>query len=186
MNLHIFGKNRIIEVSSLFLDPLENDLGLLAFAHEDHAFHCFGFFVEAELPQARRTADSNASHIFHKDRNSIVNSEYNISDIFWSLNPTESANIIELATLRIESTSGISVVARESRSNVRNRKPCAGDFRGVEQHLILHCFTAESGIIRHAKYGTILPLDDPIFDRFEFHRGAIRTFDNVAIDQTRR
>ena len=88
-----------------------------------------------------------------------------------------------MAALRIESAARVGVVHRELLKHLRHGDVIAVEPRRIEQHLILHHRAAEAGIIRDAGDLFVGALDHPVFESFQFLRGAVGTFNHVAVHQ---
>jgi len=92
------------------LHRLEYRLRLFSSAHQDDAFDGVVFVVEAELPKTRRTPDYDFSDILDQHRRPIVHSEHYVADVLWSRETSQSAHVIELPALGVESAAGITIV----------------------------------------------------------------------------
>ena len=105
------------------------------------------------------------------------------ADVFGVFDQAEAADVVELAALGVEAAAGIGVVGVERGDDLHDGQVIVVELNGVEQDVILHRGPAEAGVIGHAGNALVGALDDPIFESVEFHRGAIGTFDDVAIDE---
>ena len=109
-------------------------------------------------------------NILDQYRGTVMHRQHNVADVLQCAQAPQAANIVELAALRIKSTAAIAVVGRKGALYLGYRQSHRGDPGRIEQHLILHGAAAKSRVIRHAGNGAVLRLDDPILERFEFHR----------------
>ena len=164
-----------------FLHALEHVLRLLAAEHEDHAFDRIVIFLEAELSKARRVSDGHFADVANAHGNAVVVTDDDVSDVLGLGHQAQSAHIEKLRALRIKSAARVRVICRQSGNHLGHGDVIVVDLRGIEQHLILHHRAAEPGIVRHSGHRLIGPLDDPVFNRFQLLRAAIRAFQHVAI-----
>ena len=158
MDLDVFRQDRVVQLPGLFFDPIEYDLGLFPGPHEDHAFHGLVALVEPELTEARRFADHDLADVFDQYRRSVVDRHDDVADVFGRGQAAEAADVVELAALGVEAASGVAVVGAQRVDDQRDREPDRGDFGRIEQHLILHCGTAEAGVVGHAGNRLVLSL----------------------------
>ncbi len=184
-HLDVRGQNVFIELLGFLFDAFQDVLRLLAASHHDDAFDGIICFVEAEFAQARRVADRHVADIADTHRHAVLRTDDDVADVRGIANEAEAANVIELAALRVESAAGIGVVDGElldhrGHSDVVGVKPS-----GIEQHLILHHRAAETGIVCNARHLLVFALDDPVFVDLQFLRRAVRTLDDIAIDEPR-
>ena len=112
-----------------------------------------------------------------------MDGQHDIANVFWRVQAAQTANVVELSALRIETTAGVAIVRGKGRHHLRNGKAGAGDLCGIEEHLVLHRLAAQSGIVRHPGDRFILALDNPIFDGLQLKGGAIGALQYVAVDQ---
>ncbi len=186
LDLHVLRQDRAVQLVGLRLHGLENRLRLLAGAHQDDAFYGVVIVVESELPETRRTPDYDVSDILDQHWSSVVDSQHDLADVVESFQTAKPAHVIELPTLGVESAAGVPVVRAQRRGDRRNGESRPGQPRRIEHDLILHGEAAERRHVRDARDRLVLLLEDPVLDDLLFHRGPVRTLDDIAIDQSRR
>jgi len=118
-------------------------LRLFAGSHQDDSFYGVAVLVEAELSEPRRGPDHDFTDILHQNGSAVVDREDDLADVVGGLEASDSADVVELAALGIESAAGIPVVRAERGGHVGDRESGPGETRRVEQNLILHGETAE-------------------------------------------
>ncbi len=155
-----------VQFLGLFFHTLQNILCLLAAEHHDDAFDRVIVLVKSELAQAWRVANHNVAHIANVHRHAILRTDNHTADIRFVSDQTEPANVVKLFSLRIKSAAGVRVVQAQLLNHGRNCDVVSVEPCGIEQHLILHYRSAESGIIRDSAHLLVLPLDYPVFKRF--------------------
>ncbi len=186
VNLDVLRQDLLVKLLGLGLDGLQDVLGLFAGAHQNDPFDGVVLVHVTKLAEAGRVPDHHPADVLDEDRGTVVHGEHDVADVLDCLHPTEPAYVIELAALRVESAPGVPIIGSERIDNHGDGKPGAGDFRGVQQYLVLHRFAAKPRVIRHPGNGLVLAFNRPVFDRLEFHRRAVRTLHDVAVDQARR
>ena len=169
-HLDIRRQNPLVDFLRFRLDALQHGLGLLAAAHQDHAFHRVVHLVETEFTEPRRVPDGHVAHVANAHRDAVLCSHDDARDIRLVANQPQPAHVVELAALRIKSAAGIGVVDSKLRHHLRHRDVIAIQARRIEKHLILHHRAAESRIVRHASHLLVLPLDHPILVSLELLR----------------
>ena len=102
------------------------------------------------------------------------------SDVLYQ---AEAAHVVKLSALRVEAATGVGVVRVERGDHLHDRQVIVVKLHRVEQDVILHRWTAETGIVGDAGNALIGALDDPVFEGVQLHRRAVGTLDHVAIDQ---
>src|SRR5580704_4193500 len=186
MNLDVRRQDLAVQFLGFCLNSFENVLRLLPTQHENDALNGVIVLLKAKFAQARRVPDGHISHITYSDRYAFVGADDDVPNVLCVPHQSDAANVVELSALRIEAATGIRVVGRQSGSDLWNGQVISVDARGVEQYLILHHRSAKARVVRHSVDRTIRPLNHPVFNRFQFLRTAVRTFQNVAIDQATR
>src|SRR5271170_5723796 len=184
-NFYVGRQDVLVQLFRFRLDSFQYILGLLAAQHHDDAFDGVVILVESELTQARRVADGDFTHIAHAHRHAILRADDHAADVLHVLDQTQAAHVIKLAALRIKSAAGVGVVHGKLLEHLRDGDVIAVEPRGIEQHLVLHHGAAKAGIIGDAADLFVLAFDHPIFESFQFLRGAIGTLQDVAINQAR-
>ena len=113
-NFDVGRKKIAIDLDGFFLDTLKDVLRLFAAAHEDDAFDgvviVFPFVLKAENAKARSVADDHAADVFHANWGAIAAANDDFADIFGCFNQAETADVVELAALRVEAAAGVGVV----------------------------------------------------------------------------
>ncbi len=183
VNFDVGRKHRPVQFVGLGLDSFQYGLGLLAAAHQDHALDRIVIFLKAELPQARSMADDHVADIAHPDGYAVVAADYDVRNVFGVAHQADAADVIELATLGIEAPAGVGIVRRQGRADLRNRQVISVHAGGIEQHLVLHDFPAQTGVVGHAGNGAVGALDHPVFNGLQLLRTAIGTLQHVAVHQ---
>src|SRR5580692_12282390 len=150
MNLDVGGKDLAVQFLGLCFDSLQDILRLLAAQHENDALDGIVIFLEAEFAETWRVPDGYISYVAHADGHAFVGANHNVSNVIGVAYQPDAANVVELSTLRIEPAAGIRVVGSQCGSDLRNRQMVTVDAGRVEQHLILHYRSAETGVVRHA------------------------------------
>src|ERR1700722_1088506 len=120
MNFYVGRQDLFVEFFSLGLDSLEDVLGLLPTKHQYDAFDGVVIFLKAELSEARRVADGNVSDISYTDGHTFVRADNYVSDVVGVADQADTANVIKLSTLRIETAAGIGVVRRQGCGHLRD------------------------------------------------------------------
>ena len=110
-DLDVLREHVIVQLLGHLLDLLQHHLGLLAHAHQDDAFDRIVLVHESELAQPRRVPDLDFADVADVSRDAVVGRDHNVRDVFRRLHQSQTANVIELPALRIESAAGVGVVA---------------------------------------------------------------------------
>src|SRR5579871_84010 len=176
----------VVQLIGHFLDLVENHLSLFADAHQYDSFHRVVLLHESKLAEADGVADFDFGDILDKNRDSVVRAEHDIFDVRSISHQAESANVVELAALRIESAAGVGVVVGKLLDDLRNRNVVGEKLVRIEQHLVLHGGAAESRVIRYALDGAVAALEDPVLNGLQFLRRPIGALQNVAVDESAR
>jgi hypothetical protein len=176
----------LVEVADLGLDALQDVLGLLAGAQQDHALDGVVLGLEPELAQARRDADGHAADILDQHRRAVVDGQDDVSDIFQGLKASDTADVVKLPALRIEAAAGVGVVGGERGLHLADGEADPGQLVGVEQHLVLHLAAAEAAIVGDAGHGLEGGLHDPVLESLQLHGRAVGALQDVAVDQPGR
>src|SRR3954469_7595861 len=178
-NLHVLGKNGIVQNVGLLFDALEYFLGLLAATHQDHAFHGVVVFLKSEFAEAGSVANHHFAYIFHPNWNALVAAYDYVADIALVAQQAKSANVEELPTLGIESTARVRIIGGQSIDYLRNREVISVQPGRIHQHLVLHGFAAQAGIVGHAGNRFVSALQRPIFDDLQLLSAAIGTLEYI-------
>src|SRR5579872_464231 len=186
MNLDVRRQDLAVQFFSFCLDSFQDVLRLLTTQHENHALYRVVIFLEPEFAEPRRVPDRHLADIPHSYRHALVCADHDVANVVGVAYQTNSANVIELAALRIKAATGIRVVGGQGGGDLRNRKVISVDARRIEQDLVLHHRAAETGIVCHAVDRPVGSLDYPVFDGFQFLRTTVGTFEHIAIDQAAR
>ena len=112
-DLDIRRQHAPVERLGQLLDFFQNDLRLLADAHQDDAFDGIVLTHVAELSEPRRVADRDGADVFHVDRNAGVRGDDDVADVVERLHQAEAADVVELAALRVEPAARVGVVVGE-------------------------------------------------------------------------
>src|SRR5271167_1521360 len=120
MNFDVWRQDLFVELFGLGLDSFEDVLGLLPAKHQDDAFDGIVILLKAELSETRRVADGYVSDIFYADRHAFVGAHNYVSNIVGVADQADTADVIELSALRIESAAGICVVRRQGCGHLRD------------------------------------------------------------------
>src|SRR5262249_52378967 len=139
--------------------------------------------LKTKLSQPRRMANAHLADVANSQRDAMVLTYDDIGDVLRIPHQPDAADVIKLASLRIEAASRIGIVHVQRVDDLRYREVISIQARRVQQHLILHRGPTEARIIGHSRNGAIRTLDRPIFDGMEFLRRTIRTLKHVAIDE---
>ena len=99
-----------VQFFGLGLNSLQNVLRLLAAAHEDHAFDRVVILLKAELTEAGRVPDGDVANIAHPDGYAFVAADDDVPDVVGVADQADSADVVELSALGIESAAGIGVI----------------------------------------------------------------------------
>src|SRR5579862_6666496 len=183
MDLHIRRQHGAVQLRCLRLHGLEDVLGLLAPQHQDHALNRVIVLHVAELAQARRVPYRDVTNVFNADGNSVVTAHDDIANVFGVSYQPQTAHVIELSALLVESAARVGVIRSQCIDDLRHGEVIPIEAGGIKQHLILHHRTAEAGVVGHALDGAIFALNHPVFEGLQFLGCAIGAFKNVAIDQ---
>src|SRR5208282_932763 len=143
----------------------------------------FPFVLETENAETRGDTDNDPTDVFHADGHAVAAADNDFADVFSGLDEAEASDVVKLAALSVEAAAGVGVVSGESVEDLDDGKVVVVELNGVEQHVILHRGTAETGVICHAGDAAVSALNDPGLEGVEFHRRAIGTFDDVAINE---
>src|ERR1700733_507448 len=185
-NFYIRRKNMLVQFFGFFFHAFQDVLRLVAAEHHDDAFDRVIVLVESELPESRRVADHNVAHISNVHRHAILRADNHSADIRFIPDQSEPANVVKLLPLRIEAAARVCIVKAELLNHGRHCDVVAVEPCGIEQHLILHYSSAKSGVVRNSTHLLVLSLDHPVFERFQFLRRTVRTFQHVAIHKAGR
>src|SRR5271156_5610637 len=165
-HFYIGRKNMFVQFFGLFFHTFQNVLRLLAAEHQDDAFDNIVILVKSELAEARSVADQEVAHIANVHRHAILRTDNYAAYVRFVSDQTESANVVKLLSLRIKSAPGVRIIETELLNHGGNRDVISVESCGIEQDLILHYGSAESGIIRDSAHLLVLPLDYPVFECF--------------------
>ena len=113
VNLHVLRQHMLIHVSRHGSHMLEHHLRLFADAQQDDSLHRIVSIVEPKLTQTRCLPDLDPADVLHQHRHAVLCRDHDVRYIGECRNAPESANIIELSALTVESTAGVGVVAAE-------------------------------------------------------------------------
>src|SRR5579859_5769493 len=186
MNLDVGGQYLAVQFLSLCFHSLEHVLRLFPTQHEDDAFDGIVVLLKAEFTEPGRMPNGYISDILHTNGYAFVRAHHNVSNVVGVTYQPDSTNVVELSSLRIKTAAGIRIICSESGRNLRNCQVIPIQACGVQQHLVLHHGSTKARVIRHAVDRSIRSLHHPIFNRFQFLRSAVRTFQHVAIHQAAR
>src|SRR5258708_7447248 len=180
-------KQIFVDFLGLSLHTFENDVGLLAAAHEYDAFDgiviVFGLILKTENAEARGVADFHVADVADADRRAVIARDPDFADIVGGFYQPQTPHIIKLAALRIKTAAGIGVVVLQRGDHLHDRNVIAVHAAGIEKNVILHGGAAETGIVGNAGHTAISALDDPALHGVEFLRRAGWTLDDVTIDE---
>ena len=168
------------------LDALQDDLRLLANAHQDYAFDGFWLSHVAKLSKSRRVPYAHFGQILHVDRDAALRCHHDVADLLYFTHQSEAANVVKLTALRVEPAARIGVVASELLRDLWHGHVVLEELGRIEQHLVLHGRAAESRVIGDALNGTIVAFDDPVLYRFQLLRAAVGALQHVAVNQPTR
>src|SRR5579864_1086072 len=130
--------------------------------------------------------DRYLAHVPHADRHTLVGAHDNVTDVVCVAHKSNAAHVVELAALRIETAARIGIIGCQSRRHLWHRQVIAIDPRRIEQDLVLHHRPAKPRVVGNPMDRAVRPFNNPIFDRLQLLRAAVRTFENVPIHQAAR
>ncbi len=182
-DLYVLGQHMFVQVARTRFHPLENGLRLLARTHEDDPFHRIIALVEAELSEARRVADLDGRDILHEDGDAVLHRQHDVGDVGGGADEAQSAHVVELASLCVESAARVPVVRAERILDVLNAEAGAGELRRVDDHVVFHRLAAECGEVRHTRHGLERLGQHPIVDDLQLHRRSVGALHDIAIDE---
>ena len=164
VNLHIAGKDVLVQISRHRLDAGEHRLGGVAGAQEDHAFDGIVVLHVAELAQPRRMANGHLAEVLDPDRNTLVIRDDNFADIGGVAEPAQSTHVIELTAQLVEAAARVHVVIAERVDHVLDRDLVGIEQRGVENHLVLPCSAAKTRVVGNAGNRLVMAEENPVLE----------------------
>ena len=182
-HLHVGRQHVFVEFLGHGFHAPQDDLRLLADAHQDDPFHRLFLLHVSELAEPRRIADLHLGDVFDVNRNPVLLLQNNVADVRRVAHQPQAADVVELPALGIESASRVGIVVAQLLGHLRDRHAIGEQFVGIQQDLILHGGAAEPGVVRHPLYGAVMALQHPILDHLQVLRRAIRTLQNIAVNQ---
>ena len=182
-HLHVGRQHVVVEFLGHGFHAPQNDLRLLADAHQDDAFHGLILPHVSELAEPRRMAYLDLGDVFDVNWNPVLLLQDDIPDIRGIAHQSQAPDVVELSALGIESAAGVGIVITQLLGHLRNSDAIGEQLGGIQQHLILHVGAAKARVVRHALYRAVMALQNPIFDHLQVLRRAIRTLQNIAVDQ---
>ena len=183
MDFDVGRQDRAVQFLGFCFDTLQHGLGLLAAAHEDHAFDCVVDSSGNQTAEAGGVSDGDFANVSNANGHAFVAADHDVPNVFSVADQTDPADVVELAALGIESAAGVGIVGCQGGADLRDRQVISVDAGRIEQDLILHFRAAKAGVVGHAGHGAVGALDDPLFDCLQLLRGAVGTLQHVAVDQ---
>src|SRR5580693_1083401 len=112
------------------------------------------------------------ANVFDSNRRAIIAADRNLADVLDSPQQAKPADIVELSALGIKTAARIGIIGGERIDHLHHGDVEIVELHRIEQDVILHGGSAETGIVRYAGDTAIAALDDPILEGMQFHRSA--------------
>ena len=135
------------------------------------------------MPRRGALPMTTCADVFYAHGHAVVAADDDFADVVGGFEQAETADVVELAALRVKAAAGIGVVGLDGVEDVGDGLVEIVETRGIEQHVILHRGAAEAGIVGDAGNAAIGALDDPVFESVQLHRRAVGAVDDVSIDE---
>ncbi len=116
VDLDIGRQDSPIQLLGLGFDALEYVLRLLAAQHEDDPLNRVVILLIAEFAEPRSMADHDIANVLDADGNAVVAANDDVADIAGIAYQSDTAHVIKLPTLGVESSARIGVVGAQARS----------------------------------------------------------------------
>src|SRR5258706_6125677 len=133
-----------------FVNAIQHLRGVLPATHEYNAFHAIALVIDSEDPGLRGSADLDASHVAHKDRNSLDFGDQNALNIRNRLHQPDATDHHSLLAIIQQCATGVLVIGVHSLGDLANRKVVFVQSERIDLDLVLLDQTAKRSDVSNA------------------------------------
>ena len=158
-------RQRLIDLSDLFLDSLDHLLGIFVDSLEDDSGDDFALAIFGDCALADLVADLDPGNVAHTYRRAAARIEHDVLDVFDVLYQAQPAHDILFVAVFDEVCAGVLIIVLNGLKERFERDVVIDQCLLIDYDLVLFDVAAKAQYVSDTRHRAQLQFDDPILNR---------------------